>query len=158
MSADKISALLDALYVANDTEFLSPGQKHDVLMLINEIERALQFKVKTGDISYVGLQMLIELATKEADKQASRASQDGDSSTRMRQIVSIKTDGRSKLAKLLKQLGLPKDHYWGYILKPDDLKDYHSQQIWTECVARSLRNAGISAARVETPILKVVHN
>jgi len=65
------------------------------------------------------------------------------------QAVQIKADGRSKLGRELKELGVKKDYYWGYVISPRGLNNYFAEEAWTTELAKRLSDNGISARRVE---------
>jgi len=65
------------------------------------------------------------------------------------QSVQIRVDGRTKIGRDLKRMGIKQDYYWGFLVSPKLVSNYYKEEAWTNTFARVLNENGISAHRVE---------
>jgi hypothetical protein len=68
------------------------------------------------------------------------------------QSVRIRADGRSKIAKELKQIeDVEHDSYYGYLISPHGHceNNYYAEEVWTQRLEASLREKGFDARRAE---------
>lgn len=78
-----------------------------------------------------------------------RTDTSGSNGSEAWQAVAIRADGRTKLGRELRELGVEHDGYWGYTISPNGYNNYFAEEAWTKELAKRLTENGISARRVE---------
>lgn len=95
---------------------------------------------------------LFNKAKAEADSAAIQALLDAprySNGSEAWQAVQFSVDGRSKISRELRKLGVEKDYYWGHVLTTHEFDNFYAEEAWTEKFAEVFNENGISSRAVE---------